>query len=106
MQNKQQLIDRAKDWLGEGIENHAYKGLITYDIIRDLVAELERDNWEAFLKRQVHYAKEVYHQMDKIIPETAPEAYLLEIIEEIYRELQPIGQSLPPTNTETKENDE
>lgn len=44
----------------------------------------------SFLKRQIHYAKEVYHQMDRIIPETAPEAYLLQVLKDMYEELKEI----------------
>ncbi len=47
-----------------------------------LVEELD------YYRRQAHYAKEVYHQMDRIIPETAPEASLLRVIDEMYCELK------------------
>lgn len=46
---REDLLRRAKVWLGEGRENHTYNGLITYDLINDLVAALAHQQSSGWL---------------------------------------------------------
>ena len=49
------------------------------------IAELEQQLAE--LQKRIHEAQEVYAGMDGFIPETAPEAYCLRIIDEMNKAL-------------------
>lgn len=49
--------------------------------------EVNLENRIAELESRIHEAKEVYAGMEGFEPQTAPEGYLLRIIEQMYQEL-------------------